>query len=983
MTSMLRPSGLGSLGEVPWGTHASIFFEAPADLWSMAVPYFAAGIASGELGLWLLPDEAFVEAARKALRLAEPGLERAMADGRLEIRAGHPAADAAPWSAKLIQARGTGSAGVRFSVWPSWIPRSRWSDFCTRLEESIGEERVLVLCTFPQSVASLFPGVIELARLHDVSFAVGDERLRQRHRRQSALAALGLLAMRSGEGSELYEHVARVVAETLGTECSAVLEMLPGGGELLLRAGVGWREGFVGRHRLRMGMAWETVPGMGEAEPASELNATVYRRGRPWGVLAVRTALPRSFGSDDAGFLQSAANLMAAAIERQEAAESRRRQVETLQTFFDEFPVLISVWDQSGRLARVNRAWERALGWTLEEAQQIDLLAEVYPDPEYRAWVVDYIRRPRPGWADFRMRTHDGKFIEASWSRFAVSDGSTVGLAVDITERKQIQEALSESEARFSKLFQASPVALGMSTIDEGRIIDVNESWLELFGYRRDEVIGRTNVELRLTVEPELRRDLVRRIAEAGSVRNVEMQVCRQSGEGVDLIVSAVKVALAGEGEAWLSAMLDITDRKRAEAERDRLLESEKAARAEAEAAIERLRAIQSITEPASGPLALDPLLHEMLARLRQALAADAATVLLLDDDGKTLYVRAIDGPAHENTETLRIPVGASITGRIVAEGRPLIVDDYGTMDFTGIGGVPPGDLRAMAKSGMGAPLRIGGSIVGVVGVGSFTPRRFTEEELKLLLLVADRVAPAIERGRLLDTVRDGRKRLKSLSTRLLTAHEEERRRLAMELHDEVGQVLTAVKINLESLERISGASAPVSAHLSNAIESVDRAMVQVRDLALDLRPAVLDDLGLPAALRWYGDRFAGETGLELHLSIESIAGIEPEAETACFRVAQEALTNIARHARARSVRIDLQGTAEGFLLTVRDDGIGFDVKAARDRAIGGASLGLLGMEERVSLLRGRFEVHSRPGEGAEVSAYFVTAEKEKEQDSR
>jgi PAS domain S-box-containing protein len=680
--------------------------------------------------------------------------------------------------------------------------------------------------------------------------------------------------------------------------------------------------------------------------------------------------------------LRSPQGLETVTMERQDA-EASRHQLETLQTFFDEFPVLISFWDPSGRLIRVNRAWERALGWTLAEAQQIDLLAEVYPDPEYRAWALDYIRRPRPGWADFHMRARDGRFIEASWSRFTVADGSTIGLGVDVTERKRIQEALAESEARFSKLFQASPVALGMSTIKDGRIIDVNESWLELFGYRREQVIGRTNAELRLAPEPDIRSELVRRVGEAGFVRNVEMRVRRESGEGIDLILSAVRVALAGEEDVWLSAMLDITDRKRTEAERDRLLESEKVARAEAEAAIERLRAIQRITEPASGPLALDPLLHEMLARLRQALDADAATVLLLDDEGKTLYVRAIDGQAHENASALRIPVGASITGRIVAEGRPLIVDDYSTMDFSGIGGIPPEDLRAMARSGMGAPLRIAGKIVGVVGVGSFALRKFTEEELKLLLLVADRVAPAIERGRLLDTVRDGRKRLKSLSTRLLTAHEEERRRLAIELHDEVGQVLTAVKINLETLERISGATAPVSAHLSEAIESVDRAMVQVRDLALELRPAVLDDLGLPAALRWYGDRFAGETGLELHLSIENLAAIEPEAETACFRVAQEALTNIARHARARIVRIDLQETAEGFLLRVRDDGIGFDVKAARDRAIGGASLGLLGMEERVSLLRGRFDVQSRRGEGAEVSAHFVTSEKEKEQDCR
>lgn len=304
-----------------------------------------------------------------------------------------------------------------------------------------------------------------------------------------------------------------------------------------------------------------------------------------------------------------------------------------------------------------------------------------------------------------------------------------------------------------------------------------------------------------------------------------------------------------------------------------------------------------------------------------------------------------------------------------------MIVDDYSTVDLSGIEGVAPADVLALTRSVMGAPLRVGDKVVGVVSVLSTRPRRFTEEELKLLLLVADRAAPAVERARLLETVRAGRERQKALSHRLLTAQEEERRRLAVELHDELGQVLTAVKINLASLERLPGAaSAP--APLKDTIASVDQAMEKIRDLALDLRPSVLDDLGLPAALRWYVDRFTRTAHLEAHLSIDAVPHLEADVETVCFRVAQEALTNVARHARARHVWVDLHLLPVGLELGVRDDGSGFDAALARDQAVGGASMGLLGMEERVALAGGSFEVRSVPGGGTQVRARFAVGER-------
>jgi signal transduction histidine kinase len=218
----------------------------------------------------------------------------------------------------------------------------------------------------------------------------------------------------------------------------------------------------------------------------------------------------------------------------------------------------------------------------------------------------------------------------------------------------------------------------------------------------------------------------------------------------------------------------------------------------------------------------------------------------------------------------------------------------------------------------------------------------------------------------LFEQVRAGRERAQVLSQKLMAAQEAERRHLARELHDEIGQALTAIKINLQAVQRAAGEIA--RPRLEESMGIIDRALQQVRNLSLDLRPSLLDDLGLAAALRWYLDRQAQRAGFSAEFTTDP-PGIRAPAnlETACFRVAQEALTNIVRHAQAKRVRLDLRQSNSELCLRVRDDGIGFEVGEARQRAVRGSSLGLLGMQERVLLIRGRFEIRSSPGRGTEV----------------
>lgn len=213
--------------------------------------------------------------------------------------------------------------------------------------------------------------------------------------------------------------------------------------------------------------------------------------------------------------------------------------------------------------------------------------------------------------------------------------------------------------------------------------------------------------------------------------------------------------------------------------------------------------------------------------------------------------------------------------------------------------------------------------------------------------------------------------RLEHLSRRLLEVQETERRFIARELHDEIGQALTALKINLQEILRNPDPEARVSRTL-DCVGLIDQTVLQVRNLSVELRPSILDDLGLVAALRWYLDRVAKRSSFEQHYSAEGVQSRLPsDLETACFRVAQEALTNIIRHAGAHAVYVKLVLTDGSLRLTISDDGKGFNVQESMEKAMHGASLGILGMQERVTLLGGTLNFISTAGKGTDLIADF------------
>lgn len=238
----------------------------------------------------------------------------------------------------------------------------------------------------------------------------------------------------------------------------------------------------------------------------------------------------------------------------------------------------------------------------------------------------------------------------------------------------------------------------------------------------------------------------------------------------------------------------------------------------------------------------------------------------------------------------------------------------------------------------------------------------------------------AMQRQRLLDAVAEQSSQLRTLSAKLTAIQEDERRRLSRELHDELGQSLTALSINLAAIDKkvstsdlAAETSQSIQSRVNESIQLVNETLDQIREISADLRPATLDDLGLIPTLRWYTTRFTNRTNIAIELSEEGFEQqqrLPPTLETALYRIIQEALTNVARHADASRVLIRLTVTTKAVTTTISDDGRGFEppTSALEPNTRG---IGLLGMSERAKLLGGSCHTDSTVGRGTQIDIFL------------
>jgi PAS domain S-box-containing protein len=354
------------------------------------------------------------------------------------------------------------------------------------------------------------------------------------------------------------------------------------------------------------------------------------------------------------------------------------------------------------------------------------------------------------------------------------------------------------------------------------------------------------------------------------------------------------------------------------------------------------------------------------------------AALRLSEERFRAIFARAPVGIAISDALTGRIVTVndeyARILGRTIDEIRDLdwmsvTHPDDVTRDLPKLAALQSGEIPIMAMEKR--YLRPDGTLVWVKMRAVLLPG-VGDGSAYVLAMAGD-----ITEGKLaIEALEQSNERLKRLSARLLGIRETERRQLARELHDEIGQTLSAVKINLQSIERFPDPAA-LAPRLADSVRIVERALHQVRSLSLLLHPPLLDDMGLTAALQWLVDESGRRTGVltELHASI-SESRFDPTIEIACFRIVQEALNNVEKHAGAQSATVELHVEGGNLQVTVSDDGNGFDVPDARRHAAEGQSLGILSMEERATLAGGGIEWESVPGDRTTVRVWFPVTER-------
>jgi signal transduction histidine kinase len=359
-------------------------------------------------------------------------------------------------------------------------------------------------------------------------------------------------------------------------------------------------------------------------------------------------------------------------------------------------------------------------------------------------------------------------------------------------------------------------------------------------------------------------------------------------------------------------------------------------------------------------------LLERVLKITSHTFGATLGAVVLVEPDAETLRVRAVTG-INDNVEQLTIPVGHGLAGRVVQTGEPMMVFDT-SLDKN----ILLESVRSSAKTLWGVPLRVDSLTLGALVLGFDKPYEWLPTERALMRAIAERSALALDRARINDALREREARIAELSAHLLRVQEEERKRISRELHDETGQALMVIRLYLGMLE--SSTTGRIARNkIRETLEVVDRTIEGIRRIIARLSPLVLQELGLIAAIRKEAKDLARNTGVKARVVIpDSVGRLPAEIEAAIYRVVQEALHNVAKHAQAKTVNIQVARENGLIRVVVEDDGVGFGGRSSNSR---GHSFGLAGIKERIGALGGTAKVHSVKGKGTRLEVIVPAGE--------
>ena len=511
----------------------------------------------------------------------------------------------------------------------------------------------------------------------------------------------------------------------------------------------------------------------------------------------------------------------------------------------------------------------------------------------------------------FRTNPERGevKYLLLDWHVIKDTEGKPIkyfGTLQCVTERIKAMHTLKQSEELFKKAFHSK--VFGLAIVNkERRVVDINETLTNLLGYSREDFIGKTSAEIGLTDPKYIKKrdELLMVLFSNGKIENYELDLITRHGKPISLVLSVEPMNL-NTNPHWLIYLFDVTEKRKAERE---LAESEK-----------RLSRAEKMGNMGYG--------YFDILNNKMHLSDGLYKIFGMSPDKFSHTVEGLKSVIHPGDFLIQEKAVDTMfkEGSVEVEFRILR---------------PDGEVRNVLFKTVLTKNKEGGLLNSFTTALDITESRKAEEQIRYYNL-----------------------QLKQLAANLQNIREEERRRIGREIHDELGQWLTVLKMEIAGVKKIKGDEKRLNESIEEMLEQVDGCIKSSRRISTDLRPSIIDDLGLIAALQWQAEEFGKRANIKsVFKSDVKKLDLPPDFTIGIFRIFQESLTNVARHAEATIVTSTLYSFKGELVLNITDNGKGFNTATIGSKK----TLGLIGMKERTLLMNGSYDINSSPGMGTEI----------------
>lgn len=657
---------------------------------------------------------------------------------------------------------------------------------------------------------------------------------------------------------------------------------------------------------------------------------------------------------------------------RRQLEDSLRLSEERYRQVFDAAQDGIWMTDPEGNTTLVNGRLAQILGCSIDELMTRPVHDFMFEEdsPEKVQQTMARRRRGVVEQYEIQLRRKDGSAVWVIVSATPILDASNrfsaaLAMITDISARKQAEERLRESEERFQVALRSSPVVV--FTKDRG----LRYTWINnirvLLPPGVEDAIGLRDRDLMERLEEAERIEVLdRRVLETGMGLREEVRIHFGGVPRVFVLSSEPLRDTAGQIVGITCAAADITEQKQGEAE---LRANETRLRMLLEQRQQELEILWQASQRLTGPIAVQDLLEMTTRALVETLPnAEATSLWLYDEPSDQLVVRAWTGHDDAVISERTWPPDRGVVGQVYCGGQPKNIGDVAQEPAFEWLGHPKLDA---ARSLVGVPLRASGETLGALFAVSYTSTHaFRDRDVSLMEVLATKIAITLQNVRLFEQILAARAKMRELAQGVISAQEEDRRRISYELHDGASQALALLKLDLHRLRSgLTGEVSELQYMMDRSIDLVDHTMSQIRTLAYNLHPPMLDSRDLGDVLAGYCQDLAERTGLAIDFTSSALSIYSDPIGICLYRFVQEATTNALKHAEATAIRVYLGQKANEIVLTVEDDGIGFDPHAALVADRKPRHLGLLGIRERVAFLGGHLEIAARPGQGSRLTA--------------